>query len=185
MNINDIVKFIMSLLTSATTASKPSSKSQPSPSLEVKAPVVPRLREDGDFYVWTKGEKFKLTDHFSTAEFACQCSYADCKEQRISKSLIKKVEAIRVEVGQPLVVTSAYRCQKHQAYIRSSGQSTVVAQKLSQHELGKAVDIRPKDALGIRTTFLAICEKQFQAIGLSDRFLHCDLRGPDKIRWEY
>lgn len=115
----------------------------------------------------------------------CHCKYESCKEQRISKDLIQRIENIRIEVDQPLIVTSAFRCKEHQSYIRSSGQSTVVAKKVSQHELGNAVDILPKDGKNIRTNFLKICEKQFTTIGLSDKFLHVDTRGPNKLQWEY
>lgn len=114
----------------------------------------------------------------------CQCKYESCKEQRISKDLIQRLENIRVDVNQPLVITSAFRCSKHQEDIRNSGVSTVVAKKQSQHELGNAVDIRPKDKQGIRGPFLLICSHYFTTIGLSDKFLHVDTR-KDKIQWEY
>lgn len=107
-----------------------------------------------------------------------------CKEQRISQDLISRLEKIRVDVQQPVKVTSAFRCKEHQDYIRQSGVSTVVAKKQSQHELGNAVDILPKDGKDIKTKFLDICSGYFQAIGLSDKFLHCDLR-KEYIRWKY
>lgn len=124
-----------------------------------------------------------MSPHFSTKEFSCHCHYPDCKEQRISKDLIDKLESIRVEVKQPLIVTSAFRCPKYQAYLRAVGTNTVVA-KLSQHELGNAADIVPKDGLNVQTTFLEICGKHFDSIGLSNKFLHCDLR-EGKRRWNY
>jgi hypothetical protein len=144
----------------------------------------PKLKEDNGYYIWDKGQVFKLSDHFSTKEMNCHCKYETCKEQRISKELIQRIENIRVEVNQPLIVTSAFRCKEHQNYIRNSGQSTVVAKKQSQHELGNAVDILPKDEKDIRGKFLEICKKQFTTIGLSDKFLHVDMR-KDKIEWEY
>lgn len=183
MNIDAIVKLIMSLLTFHTTESKNSSKKAPS----LSSPTVdnsPKLKEEDGFYIWQKGEVHKLSDHFSTKEMDCQCNHESCKEQRISKELIQRLENIRIDVNQPLVVTSAFRCQKHQEDIRNSGVSTVVAKKQSQHELGNAVDVRPKDRQGIRGPFLLICEHYFTTIGLSDKFLHLDMR-KDKIRWEY
>lgn len=179
MNIDLIVKFITSLLTSATAVSRGNSKNQ----LSASSPTA-SLKESNGYYIWNKGEIFKLSDHFSTKEMDCQCNYEACKEQKISKDLIQRIEKIRLEVNQPLVITSAFRCSKHQEDIRNSGASSVVAKKQSQHELGNAVDIRPKDEQGIRTTFLAICEKYFTTIGLSNRFLHVDIR-KEKIQWEY
>ena len=182
MNINKLVELIMSLLTFHTTESKNSSKNQPSVSPQVDN--SPKLREEDGYFIWNKGEVFKLSDHFSTKEMNCQCKYESCKEQRISKDLIQRIENIRIEADQPLIVTSAFRCQKHQQDIRNSGVSTVVAKKLSQHELGNAVDILPKDKKDIRGAFLFICEKHFSAIGLSNKFLHVDTR-KEKIQWEY
>lgn len=182
MNIDTIVKAILSLLTFHTTAFKSSSKSQPSP-----LPVEdnsPKLKEENGYYIWNKGEVFKLSAHFSTKEMDCQCNYESCKEQRISVDLVERIENIRVDVNQPLVVTSAFRCGKHQEDIRNSGVSTVVAKKQSQHELGNAVDIRPKDKAGIRGPFLLICSHYFTTIGLSDKFLHVDTR-KETIQWEY
>lgn len=111
----------------------------------------------------------------------CKCSFPECKEQRISKDLIDKLEKVRLEVNQPLIITSAYRCTDHQASLRASGVNTVVAKK-STHELGDAVDVVPKDKK--MEGFEDICAKQFDSIGLAKNFLHLDTR-PGKRRWNY
>jgi uncharacterized protein YcbK (DUF882 family) len=149
----------------------------------VESKQDPVLKEEGGYYIWEKGYEYPLTAHFSTREFTCKCSYESCKEQRISKGLVDKLELIRVEVGQPLIVTSGFRCTAHQEYIRKSGQSTVVAKK-STHELGDAVDIVPRDKKDVRGYFLKICANHFDSIGLSDKFLHVDQRVGVR-RWEY
>lgn len=115
---------------------------------------------------------------------SCHCNYPECKEQKISRVLIEKLGAIRKEIKQPLIVTSAFRCARYQAYLRSAGINTVVA-KISQHELGNAADCVPNDGKDVRTKFLEVCAKQFKSIGLSDKFLHCDLRFDKERRWEY
>lgn len=181
MNINKIVELIMSLLTSRTTESKNSSKKVPSPSLEDKKD--PELKLVDGYYVWQKGYIYPLTAHFSTKEMECHCSYPECKEQRISKDLVEKAELIRIEVGQPLVVTSAFRCSAYQAHLRATRVNTVVAKK-STHELGDALDIVPKDRKDVRGYFFKICAKYFDSIGLSDKFLHVDERKGVR-RWEY
>jgi hypothetical protein len=178
MNMSQIVKLIMSLLTFHTGGSKSSSTK---PALSDK-PVGPK--SDGDHYIWKKGENISISKYFSTSEFTCQCNFLDCKDQKISKSLITKLEHVREKAKQPLIVTSAFRCGKHQAFLRASGVNTVVAQ-VSQHELGNAVDITPKDQKDVRGKFLEICSEEFDAIGLSDRFLHVDLRTGKKRRWKY
>lgn len=142
-----------------------------------------KLKEIDGYYIWDKGQVFTISTHFSTKEMSCHCSYPECIEQKISKDLILRIEKIREEVAQPLIVTSAFRCAEYQKHLINTEASTVIAQH-SQHELGNAIDILPKDAKDIRTKFEEICAKQFDSIGLSDKFLHLDLR-PGKRRWEY
>lgn len=185
MNIKWIVELITHLLTSGTIASKNSSKKVPSPLSQTVEPVIEltSLVEKDGYYIWQKDQEYPLSAHFGTREFNCRCDHETCKEQRVSKSLIEKLELIREEVGQPLIVTSAFRCSAHQADIRSSGISTVVAKK-STHELGDAADIVPKDRKDVQGSFLKICAQHFDSIGLSDRFLHVDLRSGIR-RWNY
>lgn len=141
------------------------------------------LKEDSGYYSWKKGEVKTLSKYFDSHEFDCQCKNVDCKDQKISKSLITKLDSIRIEIAQPLTVTSGFRCAKHQQEIRDSGVSTVVA-KVSTHEKGDAADIRPKD--GKMEGFETVCAKQFDSIGLAKTFLHCDLRTDKKNRrWNY
>ncbi len=173
MNISFIVKLIEYLFASTTTGSKNSSTNQPS--------STPVPKEEEGFYVWKKGENISLSKYFSSAEFSCRCNFPDCKTQRISKTLITKLDLIRVEIKQPLIVTSAYRCMKYQAFLRSSGVNTVVA-KQSTHEQGQAVDVIPKD--GKIDGFEQVCAKHFDSIGLAKNFLHLDLRLGYR-RWKY
>lgn len=177
MNIKNIVELILSLLTFHTTVSRNNSRSLPSPLSEDE----PRLREVDGYFVWNKGEVFKVSDHFSTKELDCNCNYPECKEQRISKDLITRMEKVRMEVGEPLIITSAFRCSPYQEHLRNSGVNTVVAKK-STHELGDAVDAVPKS--GMNDKFEPICAKQFTSIGLASNFLHLDTRVGYR-RWNY
>jgi len=149
-----------------------------SPKIET---VEPSLKEEDGYYVWNKGENLALSKYFSTKEFSCQCSFTDCKKQKISKALITRLDNLRVDCGQPLIITSGYRCTKHQEEIRKSGVSTVVAKK-STHELGDATDAAPKD--GNIETFLPKAAKYFDSIGLAKTFLHLDTRQGVR-RWRY
>lgn len=177
MSILKSVKNLISQLTSATSESAGSSK---------KAPLKPSedkvgLKEEEGYYIWKKGENYPLSKYFSTKEFECHCNFPDCSKQRISKTLITRLDQIRIDVKQPLIVTSAYRCTKHQAFLRAAGVNSVVAQK-SQHEIGNAADIVPKDQK--MEGFEAVCAKQFDSIGIAKNFLHVDLR-QGKRRWNY
>jgi uncharacterized protein YcbK (DUF882 family) len=143
--------------------------------------AAPALREEGGYYLWTKGEVFKVSAHFSTKELSCHCSYPECKEQKISKDLITRLEKIRLDIAQPMRVTSAFRCTAYQEHLRNSGVNTVVAKK-STHELGDAVDVVPVD--GKMEGFEETCAKQFDSIGLAKNFLHLDTRKGYR-RWAY
>jgi uncharacterized protein YcbK (DUF882 family) len=112
---------------------------------------------------------------------SCRCKFPECKEQRISKNLILKLEKVRTEIGQPLIITSAYRCTPYQEHLRKYGVNTVVAKK-STHELGEAVDAVPKD--GKVSGFIDVCAKHFDSIGVASNFLHLDTRVGHR-RWMY
>lgn len=183
MSIETIVKLITSLLTSPTIGSKNSSKSQPLVLSEVELPVSRVTLKDG-YYVWDKLKDSHyevISEHFRTTELQCRCSFPECKEQKISKDLIDRLEKVRIEVGCPLIVTSAYRCTPYQEYLRNVGVNTVVAKK-STHELGDAADVIPKK--GTIKDFEPICAKYFDSIGLAKNFLHLDTRRGYR-RWDY
>jgi uncharacterized protein YcbK (DUF882 family) len=95
--------------------------------------------------------------------------------------LITKLDTVRIDINQPLIITSGFRCVKYQAFLRAAGVNSVVAKK-STHELGDAADIVPQD--GKIEKFESICAKQFDSIGLAKNFLHVDLR-IGKRRWNY
>lgn len=142
------------------------------------------MLEDSNYYIWNKGDVyfFDKNQFFKTSEFACQCTNKDCKEQRINKDIISKLNSIRKEINEPILVTSGFRCEKHQIALRNQGVNTVVA-KQSTHELGDAVDVKPTR---MRVSdFLNFCIKQFEAIGIAKSFLHLDLRTGKTRRWDY
>ena len=131
-----------------------------------------------------KDVKQSLSSHFLSTELQCQCKYKSCVEQKISQDLLDKLEIVRNKYGKPLKITSAYRCEKHQAYLRKSGIQTAVNK--SQHELGNAVDVRP---LGMSEDnmdeLFELLETEFQAIGIAKNFYHVDVRSDKTRRWDY
>jgi len=135
----------------------------------------------GDYFVWNKGDAFILSPYFNTKEFSCQCNFPTCVKQRVSRVLIDKLDLVRKEADQSLIITSGFRCRKHQEFLRSSGVNTVIA-KVSTHEKGDAADVQPKDK-NIKA-FTLIAEKHFDSIGLAKTFLHLDTR-TGKRRWNY
>ena len=144
------------------------------------------LRIVGDYFVWDKGDDITLSPHFKTSEFNCRCKNESCHTQSINKEVISRLEQIRSEVGEPLRITSAFRCADQQRYLRNAGVSTVVAQNKSTHESGDAVDVQVISTKSDRMARLLVAaEKVFKSIGLAKTFLHLDLRDDKIRRWNY
>lgn len=140
------------------------------------------MLKTNDSFIFKKGEKDKLSPHFSTIEFQCRCSYDTCIDQIVSIDLINRLELLRKDLNIPLKINSGYRCTKYQQHLRDTKASTVVAKK-SQHELGCAADVAcniPVD------DFEKAMAKYFDAIGIAKNFLHCDTRKiGSPLRWKY
>lgn len=132
---------------------------------------------------WIKGSQGQLSLHFSRREFECHCSYKDCTTQTIDAELIKKLETVHALMCKPILITSGYRCSKHQKDL-SANPAIETANGTSQHELGKAADITwPKfDSL---LTNKHIVETEFKATGWGKHFVHVDLRLDKERRWSY
>jgi zinc D-Ala-D-Ala carboxypeptidase len=137
------------------------------------------VKMNGNFFVWTKGERLKLGSDFTTHEFDCHCLHAECKEQVIHRDLITDLERVRGHLGQPIKVTSGFRCTRHQIDLKAMGFET--AKGTSSHELGMAADITCEDVPAL----VSACEKEFRAIGVARRFVHVDLRRDKPRRWGY
>jgi len=133
-------------------------------------------------FTWTKGDSLKLSQHFSSHEFECPCG---CKRQKISKSLIAKLESIRTKLKAPLKITSGYRCATYQKKLRDAGHQT--SPKRSQHELGRAVDVAVQHDL--MPYLLINCAWHFKSIGDGTRiqspFVHVDERRSRPRVWVY
>lgn len=146
------------------------------------------MRIENGYYIWNKGVRNKLGNFFQTNEFDCQCNYEDCVEQRISVDLVHRLDLVRSQAKSPLYITSGFRCSKHQMDLRNTlGKHTIVASKLSQHELGNAADVSPR--LITIPKLRNIIETFFDTIGLAKTFLHVDTRpkkedGSKRI-WNY
>jgi len=72
---------------------------------------------------------YQLTEHFSLDEFMCPC----CERVEIAYVIPYLLERIRLWIGEPLMVTSGYRCPKHNEDVGGMPDSL--------HTTGRAVDI--------------------------------------------
>lgn len=93
------------------------------------------------------------------------------------------LEAIREELGGPLIVNSFYRSPKHNARV-GGGQK-------SQHLTGRAADLRATRWGVKRIADIAIANK-VRGLGLYRNFVHVDMRSPNQVRrgqeyafWDY
>lgn len=75
-----------------------------------------------------KINNFQILPYFNLREFACPC----CNTVKLHKDLADNILALRFILHKPIVITSAYRCTKHNE--RVGGVSN------SQHLRGTAVD---------------------------------------------
>ncbi|MBF0629294.1 MAG: DUF882 domain-containing protein [Magnetococcales bacterium] len=71
-----------------------------------------------------------ITKHFSRAELACR----HCGELHMDQKFLEKLELVRMAFGKPMIITSGYRCEEHNAAVSEGRQ-------LGAHTLGFAVDV--------------------------------------------
>lgn len=68
---------------------------------------------------------------FKLEEFQCPC----CGRVMIAAGLVLLLDILRASLGRRLIVTSGYRCEKHNAEVHGA--------ESSRHLIGAAADLRP------------------------------------------
>ena len=107
-----------------------------------------------------------LAKNFSSEELQCKCG---CSELKFDANLVKMLQRLRDYLDAPVIVTSGYRCKKHN--------KVVGGVENSYHTLGMASDIYVK---GVSVDELAklciLCG--FTGVGLYRKkgFVHVDVR---------
>ena len=144
---------------------------------EVTAVRDESIPVDG-FYRCTRGKATKLSKNFMSTEFDCHGSGC-CTETLIDAGLVKYLQNIRNHFGQPVNISSAYRCPTHNAKVAN-------ASSQSKHMYGMAADIQ------VTNVAPAEVAKYAESIGVlgiglydtaSDgHFVHIDTR-PTKTFW--
>ena len=108
-----------------------------------------------------------MWEYFSVDELKCKGT----DECEMDEGFMKKLEALRHEFNEPMIVSSGYRHESYNQVIRGA--------KNSPHLYGKAVDVVISGKSAYRLMKLAI-EHGFTGIGVSQRgphekrFLHID-----------
>ena len=114
-----------------------------------------------------------LTAHFSESELACKCG---CGKSDMQPEFMKKLEALRVAYGEPMVITSGFRCNNYNAAVKGS--------KGSQHLSGNAADVAIAEAdKRYRLIYLAMTFGL--SIGCDGAFVHVDNRADKKVFFLY
>lgn len=129
---------------------------------------------------YKKGSNTVLSPNFNSNQFDCSCD--QCKETLIDSDLITKGDKLIEILGSKVKVNSAYRCEHKQEMLRLQGYET--AKGVSQHQLGKAMDLGNGVATGMELADAA-AKAGFMAIGQAKRWIHVDLRTDAVRRWYY
>lgn len=120
-----------------------------------------------------------LSTNFSKIEFACQGTDCCGGTAAADSRLIGALQAFRDRVGQPVHVTSGFRCLRHNR--------TVGSNDSSQHPRGYAADISMLPDMTI-DQMAEVAEEieafRYGGIGKYDFFLHFDVRPDGPSRWD-
>ena len=111
--------------------------------------------------------------HFKLSEFWCRCG--ECVPTNLMMpDFLDGLDAIRDELGEPMVVTSGYRCPLH----------PIEARKLAPgpHQTGLAANIAGHGAMARRLVYLAIAPGYsvglMQKGDIAGRYIHIDACEP-------
>ena len=104
-----------------------------------------------------------LTKHFSRSEFACKDG---CGSDIINPDLVAKLEALRLLLGEPLVISSGCRCAARNQ--KEGGRSD------SAHLRGYAADIACKNSRQ-RWNIVSNAVHLFKRVHLGRKYVHVDV----------
>lgn len=116
--------------------------------------------------------------HFKISEFACNCG---CKRADMYQPFLIAIDGLRGELGFPFVISSGFRCVKHNEAVGGAGGSL--------HMRGMAADVLC-DARQAYQILSASPRWGFTGIGISQkgdgkRFVHLDNRSGPAVMWSY
>jgi len=120
----------------------------------------------------------KSTAHFSERELKCKCG---CEYTGMDEEFMEMIESLRVAVGKPLGVSSAYRCSEHNAKVSSTGPN-------GPHTTRQAIDLRCYGNRAHEVLEAAVLEG-FTGIGVSQNgnhaagFIHLDTLTGNNRPW--
>ncbi len=102
----------------------------------------------------------KTWPHFSLREIASP----DTGEHEMQDSFMARLEALRVDYGKPMHITSGYRTPQHNATVSQTGTT-------GPHTTGRAVDIRISGEEAYVLIAMAL-SRGFTGIGINQKGIH-------------
>ncbi len=118
---------------------------------------------------------FHFVKYFKKGEFACPC----CGEEKIIVEFIMRLDQAREYAKVPFVITSGYRCEKHNAEVGGSSESA--------HLKGKGSDIAATNSLARMRIIIGLLAAGFRRIGIAKNYIHVDSdqTKPSNVMWLY
>lgn len=112
----------------------------------------------------SKSSLDRFNTFISHQEFKCRCRFKDCTYTLYLERTINSFLLLREYFGEAIIVTSGYRCQRHNKKV--GGLAT------SYHLKGCAIDLQPKkmDDLDLLESYARIF---FDVVVRYDTFIHC------------
>lgn len=123
------------------------------------------------------------TDNFNPTDdpkLLCTCGHEDCDERSVSQRVLNAVQEIRVDLGQPMVITSGGRCPNHP--------DEVAKAQAGDHQKCTAVDVRYSSTQE-RTKLLVLAGRHGATrVAFGNTFVHMawtPTSRTDVPTWEY
>ena len=121
--------------------------------------------------LYKKHDDIRLSFHLHLKEVDCHCSNPFCRHTVVDPQLPVHFECLRELAGnKPIKINSAYRCPEHNF--------SVGGVQLSQHLIGRAIDMAPPTGLQLEDFKLLAKQAGFNFIYIDKdkNFMHADIR---------
>lgn len=103
-----------------------------------------------------------MSAHFKADEFMCRCG---CRGNGVKPELIETLERVRSFLGKPIMITSGYRCEAHDAAVGGK----------NNHTTGLAADLACSSGAERADLLAAVLASGFRRVGIGATFVHVDL----------
>ncbi len=125
-------------------------------------------------------------EFFTEPEFTCRCG---CDDAPMDFEFLRVLDEIRREFGQPMTISSGYRCANHRVEARKEKPGT------GAHSTGKACDVLTAGGDAFKLLEIVAAKPEITGLGVNqrgpwgERFLHLDTVGagalPRPTLWSY